>query len=107
MTYPNRPARYPTHIPVVVTQDGDPQSGYIVDINAYGACLAGLENISHKQTITLRGAIEANVATIRWHNDDRVGVFFERPIPPQYLAMLRLRGNAFLSAQAGTEIRAV
>lgn len=107
MSYPNRPIRYPTHIPVVVSQNGEPQSGYIVYINAYGACLAGLENISADRNITLRGAIEANVATIRWNEDDRAGVFFDRPIPPQYLALLRLRGIAFQPVSQLSGIRAV
>lgn len=107
MPYPDRPSRYPTHIPVIVSHSGEPQTGYIVDINAYGACLTGVRDINEEEPIILRGAVEANVATVRWHSDDRVGVYFERPIPPQYLAMLRLRGNAYRAAATQSETRVV
>lgn len=98
MPFAARPPRYPTHIPVIVTQDALAQSGTIVDINAYGACVEGLSNLGKGDNILLRGAIESSIATVRWHEDDRTGVYFERAIPPQHLAMLRLRGTFPLHA---------
>ncbi len=106
MNYPNRPPRYPTHIPVIVTQAGSPQTGYIVDINTHGACLSGIAKVAPDEVLHLRGAIETNVASIRWQDNNRVGVYFERPIPPQYLAMLRLRGTAYQVSPPMTDIRA-
>lgn len=107
MDYPDRPARYPTHIPVVLTHAGQPQAGYIVDINAHGACLAGVADLQPDQSVTLRGAVETSVASVRWQANNRVGVHFERPLPPQYLAMLRLRGNAYYATPSRPELRAV
>lgn len=92
MPYSSRPPRYPTHIPIVVTGAGGPQSGVIVDINAYGACLEGITDVEKDDQVVLRGAVESSLATVRWHEDDRAGVYFERPVEPQHLAMLRLRG---------------
>lgn len=92
MPYSMRPPRYPTHIPVVITSGGFAQSGTIVDINAFGACLEGVEGVTRDDQIVLRGAVESSVATVRWYDDNRSGVYFEHPIPPQQLAMLRLRG---------------
>jgi len=107
MPYASRPPRYPTHIPVVVTKAGKPQSATIVDINAYGACLAGITDLDMEDKITLRGAVSSNFATVRWRDDDRSGVYFERPIPPQHLALLRLRGTTPPIPSNLAEIRAV
>ncbi len=98
MEYPNRPPRYPAHIPVVVSQGGRAQSGFIVDINAYGACLSGVDDLSPDDTIRMRGAIETNTASVRWAHNRRVGVYFDQPVDPQYLAMLRLRSQSYRSA---------
>ena len=107
MPYPRRAPRYPTHIPVVVSTGGVAQCGTIVDINAFGACLSGIEDVTPDDRVQLRGAVETNVATVRWQADGRAGVYFEQPIPPQYLAMLRLRGSAYLAASIDQQLRAL
>ena len=106
MIFASRPPRYPTHIPVVVTKGGVAQSGTIVDINAYGACLTGVSDLDRDDQITLRGAVSSSFGSVRWNADDRTGVHFLRPIAPQHLAMLRLRGAAQMAAQPSTEMRA-
>ena len=105
MPYPVRPVRYTTYIPVIVTQEGQAQSGYIVDINAYGACLIGVRNLRPDDSIMMRGVVEANAATVRWQANDRLGVYFEKPIPPQYLSMLRWRDEGFRAMSAIAEAR--
>lgn len=107
MRYPRRPPRYPTHIPVVVSRSGLAQCGTIVDINAYGACLTGIEDVARDDRVHLRGAVETSLATVRWLSNGRAGVYFERPIPPQYLAMLRLRGSAYLPTGESDSARAL
>ncbi|MEL6640862.1 MAG: PilZ domain-containing protein [Pseudomonadota bacterium] len=107
MDYPQRPPRYPTYIPVVISQSGTAQSGHIVDLNARGACIAGISDLDSEDIIHLRGAVETSRASVRWQNNKRIGVSFERPIPPQYLAMLRLRSQAYRSGNSIPERHAV
>ena len=95
MRYPQRPPRYPTYIPVVISQAGIAQTGYIVDLNALGACISGVTNLKEDEAVHLRGAVETSRAAVRWQGNKRVGVYFDRPMPPQYLAMLRLRSQAY------------
>ncbi len=105
MNYPQRPPRYPTYIPVVISQDGTAQSAYIVDLNSQGACISGVEDLSTDETVHLRGAIETSAATVRWTDEKLAGVYFDRPIPPQYLAMLRLRSNVYKGTPPVTQMR--
>ncbi len=105
MHYPQRPPRYPTYIPVVISQSGIAQSAYIVDLNSQGACISGAEDLAEDEAVQLRGAIETSVATVRWTDKKRAGVYFDRPIPPQYLAMLRLRSQAYHATPPVTQMR--
>ena len=98
MKFSERPPRYPAHIPVVLSHGGETQSAFIVDINMYGAGLTGIQALDRDDVVTLRGATESNVATVRWTEEDRAGIYFDRPIPPQYLAMLRLRSQTYRAA---------
>lgn len=91
MAYPPRSHRYQTHIPVQVSRPGGPQVAYIVDISESGACVVGLQGISVGDAVVLRSADNTNVATIRWAANSRVGVTFDRPIPPKYLNIMRYR----------------
>ena len=92
MTYPERPYRYQTHIPVQVTRPGGPQVAYIVDINEGGACVAGLTDVAVGEAVVLRGAEDEKIATVRWAANNRAGVLFDRPIPAKHLNMMRYRG---------------
>lgn len=107
MDYPQRPPRYPAYIPIVISRDGIAQTGYIVDVNSNGACISGIQDLTADDAINLRGAIETNAATVRWTGQRRAGVYFDQPIPPQYLAMLRMRSQAYRSDVPLTQMRLV
>lgn len=96
MTYPNRPFRYQTHIPVHIARPGEPQIAYIVDINEGGACVAGISGVTVGEAIMMRDGDETNVATIRWAANNRAGVFFDRPIPTKDLNIMRYRDPAYV-----------
>jgi len=100
MRYQSRPARYQTHIPVVVTHSNGAQTGCIIDINAFGACIEGVKDMGVGHKVHLRGEIENNIASVRWATDDRIGVYFERVIPPQHVAQLRFQEPAVVYARA-------
>lgn len=106
MSYPSRPPRYQTQIPVVVTHSDGPQAGCIVDINAYGACVAGIAGVAVGHKIHLRGEIESNIGSVRWATGDRIGVFFERMISAQRVAKLRFQDPAFMTMAATSGIAA-
>lgn len=91
MTYPERPYRYQTHIPVQVARPGGPQVAYIVDINEGGACVAGLTGVAVGEAVVLRSPDDEKIATVRWAANNRAGVLFDRPIPPKYLNLMRYR----------------
>ena len=91
MTYPERPYRYQTHIPVHVSRPNGPQVAYIVDINACGACVAGLTGVNIGDAVVLEGGDDQNVATVRWTANNRAGVLFDQPIPPKHLNIMRYR----------------
>lgn len=91
MTYPSRPYRYQTHIPIQVTRPGGVQVAYIVDINEGGACVAGLTGVNVGEAVVLHGDDDEKIATVRWAANNRAGVLFDRPIPPKHLNMMRYR----------------
>ena len=105
MTYPARPYRYQTHIPVHVTRPGGTQVAYIVDINAGGACVAGLSGVAIGEAVVLRGGNDTHVATVRWAINNRTGVTFDRPIPVKELSMMRYRDLRAPHSDYMTEIR--
>ncbi|MFT4701964.1 MAG: hypothetical protein ACI9ND_002770 [Yoonia sp.] len=105
MNYPTRPYRYQTHIPVHVTRPGGPQVAYIVDINAGGACVAGLSGVAIGEAVVLRGSNDTNVATVRWAANNRTGVTFHRPILPKDLSMMRYRDLSALRSDYLPEVR--
>jgi len=102
MIFPDRPPRYATYIPIVVSHRHFRQSATIVDINTWGACISGITGLGPEDRIKLHSAVETNLATVRWQDEARAGVFFDSPVTPEYLAMLRLRGATQPSTQ--TEI---
>jgi len=106
MDYPTRPQRYLTKIPVIVTQTDGSHAGCIVDINAFGACIRGISGTTPGDKVHLRGDLDNNIATVRWTATGRIGVYFERLIPPQHVAMLRLKDPAHLILPTGEESRA-
>lgn len=106
MTYPERPYRYQTHIPVHVSRPTGPQVAYIVDINTCGACVVGLGGISVGESLTLQRDDDQNVATVRWTSKNRAGVLFDQPIPPKHLNMMRFRGLGAISSPVTHEMHA-
>lgn len=96
MTYPVRPYRYQTHIPIQVTSDGNNQLAHIVDINEAGACVAGLTDVRIGDAVVLHGDDSEKIATVRWATNNRAGVLFDRPIPPKQLNMMRYRSPRML-----------
>ena len=105
MTYPERPYRYQTHIPVHVQRPCGPQVAYIVDINEGGACVAGLTGVSVGEAVVLQGGDDHNVGTVRWAENNRAGVLFDRPIPPKHLNIMRYRDPNILSSSGSRNMQ--
>ena len=106
MTYPDRPYRYQTHIPVQVKRPSGPQVAYIVDINEGGACVAGLKGVAVGDAVILQGDDDDKVATVRWAANNRAGVLFDRPIPAKHLNMMRYRSPDLLRGATGSSTHA-
>ena len=104
MQYQDRPERFPTFIPVVVGNQSRQQCGSIVDINALGAGILGISELKVGDKIQLRGAVETCVATVRWHAGDRCGVSFDAQLPPEHLAMLRMRSTVYTGPTTGVPL---
>lgn len=89
-----RPHRYPTEFPIDVRTPVGAQRAKVIDVNATGAALRGVEGVErgHKLAINL---LSRNVeGIVRWVAGDRCGVVFRPQISDDQLDTLRYRRDA-------------
>lgn len=97
-----RPHRYLTQFPVTVQVSAGTQKGTVIDVNATGARIAGLQNLRRGDKLQVEVLSHRIDAIVQWSTLKWVGVQFRPQLGNHMLDTLRYRRDGRMGKTRGT-----